>query len=67
MNKKNIPELTGLRGIAALAILLNHILLICPYLRKTMLFSHLQNAGGVGMSLFFTLSGIVIYYNYALF
>ena len=65
MNKKNIQELTGLRGIAALAILLNHVLLICPYLRKTMLFSHLQNMSCVGMSLFFTLSGIVIYYNYA--
>lgn len=62
---ENIDELTGLRGLAALLILLNHILLLVPYLRKTSVNPFLSHLGLVGMSLFFTLSGFVIYYNYA--
>lgn len=63
--KKDIPELTGLRGIAAGAVLLNHLLLLIPYLKTTFLLRPLSMCGGLGMSLFFILSGIVIYYNYA--
>lgn len=62
---KDIPELTGLRGIAAFAVLLNHILLVLPPLRGSWINGPLQNCGTIGMSLFFTLSGVVIYHNYA--
>ena len=62
---KQIDELTGLRGIAALFILFNHILLIYPDLRQTFIASPLGFLGFMGMDLFFILSGFVIYYNYA--
>ena len=63
--KRDIPELTGLRGIAAGSILFNHLLLLIPYLKSTPLLRPLSMMGNLGMSLFFILSGIVIYYNYA--
>ena len=65
MKRTQIPELTGLRGLAVLLILINHMMLVAPMLgpmgfaRSTLL------CGISGMSLFFILSGIVIYYNYA--
>ena len=62
---KDIPELTGLRGIAAMAIFFNHILLLAPYLSTTYWNRFFTVMGYVGMDLFFILSGIVIYYNYA--
>ena len=65
MKLKQIPELTGLRGLAALLIVVNHMVLLVPMLKR-MGFSHGTWLCGVsGMSLFFVLSGIVIYYNYA--
>ena len=63
--KKMVDELTGLRGIAAGCILLNHILLIFPILKKTIWASCFGWFGTIGMDLFFILSGFVICYNYA--
>ena len=63
--KKQIDELTGLRGVAALFILLNHVLLIHSCLRETFVSPRLGLFGLMGMDLFFILSGFVIYYNYA--
>lgn len=65
IQRKMIDELTGLRGIAALFIIFNHILLVCPVLGTTSLSSYLSCFGIMGMDLFFILSGFVIYYNYA--
>lgn len=62
--KEQIDELTGLRGVAALAIMLNHVLLLLPHLGSTLAVYILGPMGNIGMSLFFTLSGVVIYYNY---
>lgn len=61
----NIPELTGLRGLAALFIIINHLVLVLPCIRKTALCYYTTQCGMAGMSLFFILSGIVICYNYA--
>lgn len=63
--KTQIDELTGLRGIAALFILFNHILLVYPILRNYAISSSLGWFGHMGMDLFFILSGFVICYNYA--
>ena len=72
--KKNmgfIPELTGLRGLAALLIVINHLTIVLPSLNQTVLpggtkLSYLTWLCGVGgMSLFFILSGIVIFYTYS--
>ncbi len=63
--KTQIDELTGLRGVAALFILLNHILLVYPVLRNNVISSSLSCLGYMGMDLFFILSGFVICYNYA--
>lgn len=63
--KVNVDELTGLRGIAALFILFNHILLVYPILRNYAISSSLGWFGNMGMDLFFILSGFVICYNYA--
>ena len=66
-----IPELTGLRGFAALLIIVNHLILVLPALKDIVLpggikLSHFTLICGLaGMSLFFILSGIVIYYTYA--
>jgi len=62
--KEQIPELTGLRGLAALAVILNHFLLLLPQLNSTPAIHVLGPMGNIGMSLFFVLSGVVIYYNY---
>ena len=63
--KSEIAELTGLRGLAALLIIINHLVLVLPCIRKTDLCYYTTQCGVFGMSLFFVLSGIVIYYNYA--
>lgn len=62
-----IDELTGLRGIAALFIILNHIqLLYHSFFNYNFAFKHYFICCGIiGMDLFFILSGFVIYYNYA--
>ena len=63
--KKTLDEMTGLRGVAALLICLNHTLLLIPALYQSALSPFLMRCGLLGMSLFFCLSGFVIYYNYA--
>lgn len=60
--KKMIDELTGLKGIAALFVLFNHILLVTPILRKSCLNNFFGTSGLIGMSLFFILSGFVQVY-----
>ncbi|MDR1695376.1 MAG: acyltransferase [Endomicrobium sp.] len=65
VKKGMIHELTGLRGLAALFILINHILLVTPYFNQTFIKEYLQHFAIIGMSLFFILSGFVIDYNYA--
>lgn len=63
--RRYIPELTGLRGVAALAVVISHLPLVLPVLKDSpfsAVFAHLSMCG---MSLFFVLSGIVIWYNYA--
>ena len=65
MAKVQIRELTGLRGIAALFILINHIVLLYPVLRSPNFSPYFTWFGIMGMDLFFILSGFVIFYNYA--
>jgi peptidoglycan/LPS O-acetylase OafA/YrhL len=63
--RKDVPGLTGLRFVAALSVALAHgselILKFDPPLRLTYWIPQLA---GLGMSLFFVLSGFVIHYNY---
>jgi peptidoglycan/LPS O-acetylase OafA/YrhL len=60
--RKEIPELTGLRGVAAYAVFCAHTIVFAfggqqhPYL---------MGLAHFGMSLFFVLSGVVIAYNYS--
>ena len=65
-----IASLTGLRGIAALSVLVEHYSVWCaPYDRMQApewLWRSMGNSH-FGMSLFFTLSGFVIAYNYLAF
>lgn len=62
--RKAIQELTGLRGVAALLILIGHSVAVAPVL-KTWPTAPLMNVLTLcGMSVFFILSGIVICYNY---
>lgn len=63
-NKDTIYELTGIRGLAALGILIGHLAILFPNLRASSLAPALNLCGILGMGLFFTLSGVVIYYNY---
>lgn len=66
LKKKDIPELTGLRGIAALGVVIAHFALVAPMLQQyTYLYNFLSICGTLGLSCFFVLSGIVIHYNYA--
>lgn len=60
-----IPALTGLRGIAALLIVVNHMTMLMLPLGVTAAKDALTNAGFMGMTVFFELSGFVMYYNYA--
>jgi peptidoglycan/LPS O-acetylase OafA/YrhL len=68
VGRSKLDSLTGLRGIAALAVVCNHYFAWCapfdtqtapPWLWRVL------GLGGLGMSVFFTLSGFVIAYNYA--
>ena len=59
--RPNIPELTGLRGLAALFIIINHLVLVLPFIKDTKLCYYTTQCGVAGMSLFFILSGIVIF------
>ena len=67
MVRRPLPALTGLRFVAAMMILLSHsagaMLRFQPEMPAWELY--LTSLSGVGMSLFFVLSGFVIHYNYA--
>ncbi len=68
MGSSKLDSLTGLRGIAALCVVFNHYFAWCapfdPLTAPDWLW-RLFGLGGLGMSLFFTLSGFVIAHNYA--
>lgn len=71
-DKKEIPSLTGLRGVAALSILLSHYATFCNPVHPTLQsavypkgFLEAFAISDMGMSIFFVLSGFVIAYNYA--
>ncbi|WP_206951661.1 acyltransferase family protein [Trinickia acidisoli] len=57
--------MTSLRGIAALLIVLNHVTLLMLPLGQTQAKAALIKTGILGMTVFFVLSGFVMYYNYA--
>lgn len=63
--KTEIKEMTGLRGIAAGFIIINHLLLLLPSIKNPFTLKIFGAFGLMGMSLFFILSGFVIFYNYA--
>ncbi len=68
MRRGEIPALTGLRGVAALLVLINHYAVWCaPFKWSTAppLIVGVASTSDFGMTLFFTLSGFVITYNYA--
>jgi peptidoglycan/LPS O-acetylase OafA/YrhL len=65
--KPEISALTGLRGVAALSVIVSHYASWrAPYHFNTVpwFIERLFGTAGFGMSLFFTLSGFVIAYNY---
>lgn len=63
--RPTIPPLTSLRGIAALLIVVNHMALLMLPLGRTAAKPALIKTGILGMTMFFVLSGFVMYYNYA--
>jgi peptidoglycan/LPS O-acetylase OafA/YrhL len=65
MKRNDIAALTGLRGVAAMLIVVHHMGLLMLPLRDSMIAPALVKAGLLGMSVFFVLSGFVIHYNYA--
>ena len=66
MPKSDIPQLTGLRFLAAFSILFLHTVIWCTPFNDTKVPLAIANAVGIyGMPLFFVLSGFVIHYNYA--
>lgn len=61
----DIPALTGLRFVAALFVALTHALGTVPgFVASDVLAGYLGNLAGMGMTMFFVLSGFVIHYNY---
>ena len=62
-----IPALTGARLVACLLVVVDHGLLVVPFAGPEFAWQYQAgvNIGFFGMSLFFVLSGFVIYLNYA--
>ena len=64
MRKVELPALTGIRFYAALLVYLSHVPII-PGGESLVGQRLLFNAGVVGVSFFFVLSGFILTYNYA--
>src|SRR5215217_6864674 len=62
----NLPALTGLRFVAAFAVLIAHGATIFLGFAETPYgpITWIKQMSGLGMTLFFVLSGFVIHYNY---
>jgi peptidoglycan/LPS O-acetylase OafA/YrhL len=65
MVKEEIKSLTALRGIAAILVVIHHVALLMLPFRGTAYAESFGHIGQLGMSLFFCLSGFVIFYNYS--
>lgn len=65
VERPEILPLTSLRGLAALLIVVNHIALLMPQIGHSSAKPAFVKAGLLGMTVFFVLSGFVMYYNYA--
>lgn len=66
MRKDDLPALTGLRFIAALAIVFDHLWPVIFKLNTGVPFADpFRQLAFLGMSLFFVLSGFIIHYNYS--
>jgi hypothetical protein len=65
--REEVPGLTGLRFVAAFSVLLAHgaSVVLADYRSPGGVVYWLTQASGIGMTLFFVLSGFVIHYNYA--
>lgn len=64
MRKAELPALTGIRFYAAVFVFLSHVVII-PGMEKLSAGRLIFNAGVVGVSFFFVLSGFILTYNYA--
>jgi len=64
MRRIELPALTGIRFYAALFVFLSHVPLV-PGMQTLAGGSLVFNAGVVGVSFFFVLSGFILTYNYA--
>jgi len=61
----NIPSLTGIRGVAALWVMLSHVALFGPEFGLPWLFgSPVLRDGWIGVDLFFMLSGFILMYTH---
>src|SRR5579863_9108994 len=67
VRREELPALTGLRFVAAFSVLLAHSasILMRSYETPGSAVFWLKQGSGLGMTLFFVLSGFVIHYNYA--
>jgi len=65
MRKVELSGLTGIRFYAALFVYLSHVTELIPGMQKLRGDSVYFNAGVVGVSFFFVLSGFILTYNYA--
>jgi peptidoglycan/LPS O-acetylase OafA/YrhL len=63
--RKQIPVLTGLRGVAAYSVLIDHSIDTSIINMTAEAANNVVGLAYFGMSLFFVLSGFVIHYNYA--
>jgi hypothetical protein len=65
--RQDVPALTGLRFIAAFSVLIGHGFgwILASHETPGGIVYWVSEASGLGMTLFFVLSGFVIHYNYA--